>query len=544
MAIFSLNLKSIGRSTHEPGTAAAHLRYILRDGACEAVVARGIPTTPAAAASWINEQEVADRANARVCDKLILAIPCELTIEQMLELLKDYCELMSNGAPYVAALHRPSGKDDRNWHGHTVFRDRCPLTGKRLMHTSERGAVDRFRVTWEEAANAALARAGHDERIDHRSLMDQGEDRLPQIHEGVAARAMAAHGKPLVSTDKLVRNGVCANTPYRTVRYTEIDSGATRHQENVMRERSSAILQFGKRVSAAHDAMAAAGFESLASLRDSDRSAATTHASPIFGVRLSEPHATGTQRRRQRQRESREQTRWRTTDDFHADVVQSASRPRSERRRRSSRFEAGAVEDTATAPQGLMTAPSAEESRFTSADDRDRAVAALRAATSDDVGIVPPRSGPSQPKPAEMALPMPPGTMHESKRPVEPTGLAAKPSGGDAEAKAKEFVEYFNMPTRRRAESTSDSIASLRAELARMKVEVTLFSRTLGNTNMRGLRIRMTHLGTALAALTNAQLREWEAHERRAAEDSAKHLAIWRKMVEATKREARSQGFG
>jgi hypothetical protein len=134
--------------------------------------------------------------------------------------------------------------------------------------------------------------------------------------------------------------------------------------------------------------------------------------------------------------------------------------------------------------------------------------------------------------------------MHESKRPVEPTGLAAKPSGGDAEAKAKEFVEYFNMPTRRRAESTSDSIASLRAELARMKVEVTLFSRTLGNTNMRGLRIRMTHLGTALAALTNAQLREWEAHERRAAEDSAKHLAIWRKMVEATKREARSQGFG
>ncbi len=544
MAIFSLNLKSIGRSTHEPGTAAAHLCYILREGACEDVVARGIPTKSAAAAAWISEQEAGDRANARICDNLILAMPCELTIKQMHDLLKEYCERMSNGTPYLAALHHPSGNDDRNWHAHLVFRDRCPVTGKRVMQTSERGAVEKFRITWEECANLALTQAGHDKRIDHRSLVDQGDDRLPQIHEGVAARAMAARNKPLVSKDKPVRNGVCAKTPCRTVRYTEFDNGSTRHQENAMRERERAILRFRQRVSDAHDAMAAGGFQPLASLRSNDPPFMSAHAwsTPAIALLVTPPKESA--RRMQRQRARREQSDWRTSDDFHAGIVQSASRPGGGRRRRSSRFEACNIKDAAAAPQGCMTISSDEGDRFVSYADRDRAVRTLRAGITDEAGIFPPRYGLIQPTPSAPASPMLDWTMHKQQQPNEPTNFAAKSSGRGGALQSQEYKEYLCKPTRRRDESTSAAIAFLRAELARMKVESTTFTRTQGSNHIRGLRFSLAQVSAALATLTSAQLREWEANERRAAEESAKHLATWQRMVAASKREANSPGLG
>jgi hypothetical protein len=47
--------------------------------------------------------------------------------------------------------------------------------------------ADRERMRWGELANAALERAGHDSRIDHRRLEVQGIDREPTQHLGPAA---------------------------------------------------------------------------------------------------------------------------------------------------------------------------------------------------------------------------------------------------------------------------------------------------------------------------------------------------------------------
>ncbi len=46
------------------------------------------------------------------------------------------------------------------------------------------------RQSWADAVNAALEKAGRDERVDHRSLKDRGMDALPQPKIGVAATAM------------------------------------------------------------------------------------------------------------------------------------------------------------------------------------------------------------------------------------------------------------------------------------------------------------------------------------------------------------------
>jgi hypothetical protein len=44
--------------------------------------------------------------------------------------------------------------------------------------------ADYLRERWAELANEALEKCGHDARIDHRSLKDQGIDRVAQIHVG------------------------------------------------------------------------------------------------------------------------------------------------------------------------------------------------------------------------------------------------------------------------------------------------------------------------------------------------------------------------
>ena len=79
VAIYSCNLMSVGRTTHAAGTAGAHLRYISREDAEPVVQCEHMPASPAEARTWMDNQEAADRKNARVLDKVRLALPRELS---------------------------------------------------------------------------------------------------------------------------------------------------------------------------------------------------------------------------------------------------------------------------------------------------------------------------------------------------------------------------------------------------------------------------------------------------------------------------------
>ena len=59
---------------------------------------------------------------------------------------------------------------------------------------NDRGKAEVWRQGWAEAVNAALERAGHAERIDHRSYARQGVEQIPTVHLGVAASAMEKRG--------------------------------------------------------------------------------------------------------------------------------------------------------------------------------------------------------------------------------------------------------------------------------------------------------------------------------------------------------------
>lgn len=51
-----------------------------------------------------------------------------------------------------------------------------------------------WRAAWADVTNLHLERAGHKERIDHRSHAERGLDEQPTIHEGVVARALEKKG--------------------------------------------------------------------------------------------------------------------------------------------------------------------------------------------------------------------------------------------------------------------------------------------------------------------------------------------------------------
>lgn len=236
MAIYSLNLKSIGRTTHAAGTAGAHLLYIAREGASPELVAAHMPLDPNDARAWMNQAETGDRKNARVIDKVRIALPRELTPEQRMQLVQDFArDLTGDQVPWFAAIHA-QGKDAHNPHCHLVIRDRDIETGKRVLCLSdsprdrakaglEPKAVEWVRAKWEVMANQALENAGHDVRIDRRSLDAQGIDRTPTIHIG----PQAAHVEQFVSRpeSKLKETG-----QGRTIDYPQIDQGRTRKERH------------------------------------------------------------------------------------------------------------------------------------------------------------------------------------------------------------------------------------------------------------------------------------------------------------------------
>lgn len=62
------------------------------------------------------------------------------------------------------------------------------------MGTGAKSDLQGWRESWEISCNDALAGAGLDVRVDHRSLKDQGIDREPEPKIGVAATGMQKRG--------------------------------------------------------------------------------------------------------------------------------------------------------------------------------------------------------------------------------------------------------------------------------------------------------------------------------------------------------------
>ncbi|MFZ5823897.1 MAG: MobQ family relaxase [Bacillota bacterium] len=227
MAIFYLNAQIIGRSAGRTATGAAAYRsgerivdertgqifdYSRRRGEIEGAIyaPTGSPAWAQDRALLWNAAEKAERrADAQVAREVVIAFPKELSKEQQRELIAGYVreQFVARGMVADVAIHRNPG----NPHAHIMLtmREMGPegLSSKKNREWNKPEVLDSWREQWAAHANRALERSGREERIDHRSLAEQGSGRLPQVHLGPNAAAMERRG---VATEKGEHNRLVA----------------------------------------------------------------------------------------------------------------------------------------------------------------------------------------------------------------------------------------------------------------------------------------------------------------------------------------------
>ena len=214
MAIYHLSMKIISRSSGYSAVASAAYRsgslmldertglthdYTRKSGVAEAVI-----LTPATAPAWCtnraelwNAVEKAERRkNSQLAREIELAIPHELPQDAARETVLAFVRenFVSQGMIADVAFHH---MDKTNPHAHIMLTTRAVgpagFSGK-VRDWNDRTHAETWRASWADHANRALANAGYQEEIDHRSYERQGLEKTPGIHLGKSACAMETRG--------------------------------------------------------------------------------------------------------------------------------------------------------------------------------------------------------------------------------------------------------------------------------------------------------------------------------------------------------------
>ncbi len=263
MAIYSLSISNVSRAAGS--STLATLSYITAErarderlgqtfygfGRRERVEAVGTLLPEGAPEQWrdpvklFNAIEAHEKAsNARCGKKMIVALPREWSLETSENVLREYIEQQINKRGYGATYAIHTDAEGNNPHAHVLIAnrviskqgkwaakskseyvldemgERVPLidksTGEQKLGKrneklwkrrkisynplDQKDVLKDLRKTWADTANRYLDQSN---QIDHRSLKDQGIDRLPTIHVGYAAAEMDKRGE---HSDRVERN--------------------------------------------------------------------------------------------------------------------------------------------------------------------------------------------------------------------------------------------------------------------------------------------------------------------------------------------------
>lgn len=213
MAIFHCHAQMISRSQRRSAVAAAAYRAgdtltNERDGKTHDYsrkqnIAYTEIMAPDNAPAWVydrgrlwNAAEAAEnRRNSQTAREYEIALPNELSREQQIELCQKIgSQFVADGMIADMSLHAKEG----NTHVHMMFPTReISQDGftKKNRGWNERSYLADKRKNIANAINAALEKAGIDERVTDESFEKQGIDKIPTIHEGYAAREIEKRGK-------------------------------------------------------------------------------------------------------------------------------------------------------------------------------------------------------------------------------------------------------------------------------------------------------------------------------------------------------------
>lgn len=155
---------------------------------------------------WNTVEQENWRKNARFAKDITIALPKELSDESKLALVREFVTsefVQRFNLVADVCFHK---LDSNNPHVHILIPIRVAEEegfGDRVKAIEARKTVYELRIAWAAHCNRYLANAGIRERIDHRSLKEQGIEREPQIDIGAAAWALEKRGVRTELGDKL-----------------------------------------------------------------------------------------------------------------------------------------------------------------------------------------------------------------------------------------------------------------------------------------------------------------------------------------------------
>lgn len=219
MAIYHLSVKTISRAHGRSAVAAAAYRAagllvdartgITHDFTKKAGVVSAAIILPDAAPEWAHDRaqlwnaaELSEkRKNSTVAREFEIALPVELSPAERQRLAHDFARELVERHCCAAdiAIHNPGRGDNRNHHAHILLTTRRlgrDGLGEKTRELDDKasGLVTEWRERWAALCNERLAAAGYSARVDHRSLEDQGINRLPAQHLGPFVSALEMRG--------------------------------------------------------------------------------------------------------------------------------------------------------------------------------------------------------------------------------------------------------------------------------------------------------------------------------------------------------------
>jgi hypothetical protein len=161
---------------------------------------------------WNRVEAGEKRYDARLTREIIIAIPTELERDDKIALVREYVQasFVDRGMIADINLHHLEGD---NPHAHVMLTmrelkidDKGKVSfGNKDRSWDDKKLLEKQKLEWDNLANGYLERAGFDVRIDSRSYEEQGIDRLPQVHLGVAVSQMRTRNIPTELGDKYDR---------------------------------------------------------------------------------------------------------------------------------------------------------------------------------------------------------------------------------------------------------------------------------------------------------------------------------------------------
>ena len=216
-----MSVKPVQRSKGRSSTAAAAYRaackiedertglehdYTKKEGVkhTEIITPLGV-NIPNRSDLWNMAEAAEKRKDGCTAREYEVNLPHELNEQQRTELAQDFCKQLAktHGIAVDLCIHEPTdkevkaGADARNHHAHILTTTRKitndGLTDKADIEKSGRKRKDDLKATrelWSATTNRHLEMAGLEQRIDSRSLKDQGSSLKPTIKMGKTATQM------------------------------------------------------------------------------------------------------------------------------------------------------------------------------------------------------------------------------------------------------------------------------------------------------------------------------------------------------------------